>query len=411
MKKHIKRHISHALDRYASSFPAVLITGARQTGKTTLLRNFKKEADPSISYITFDDPAEQLSAVSDSKTFLQLHPTPVIFDEIQYVPQLFPYLKMAIDKDRHNGMFYVSGSQQFHLMENISESLAGRIGILHLTPFSLRERFEDSFTSPFIPSRDFILQRKPSCKSLAPLDLWNIIQGGSFPEVCVSTIQSQDFYGSYVKTYIERDVRSLTQIGDELLFLKFVSVTAARTGQLVNYADIARTTGISESTAKKWLSILVSSGLVFLLQPYSSNVEKRVVKTPKLYFMDTGLAAYLTKWHNSEVLMSGAMAGAYFETFVITEILKSFYNNGIEPPVYFYRDKDKIEIDLLIEDNGVLYPIEIKMTSSPAKKDATAFSILQRIKSSNIAPGIIICTGSSLKSIAPDVLAVPVEYV
>ena len=251
---------------------------------------------------------------------------------------------MAIDKDRHNGMFYVSGSQQFHLMENISESLAGRIGILHLTPFSLRERFEDSFTSPFIPSRDFILQRKPSCKSLAPLDLWNIIQGGSFPEVCVSTIQSQDFYGSYVKTYIERDVRSLTQIGDELLFLKFVSVTAARTGQLVNYADIARTTGISESTAKKWLSILVSSGLVFLLQPYSSNVEKRVVKTPKLYFMDTGLAAYLTKWHNSEVLMSGAMAGAYFETFVITEILKSFYNNGIEPPVYFTEIRIKSKL-------------------------------------------------------------------
>ncbi len=408
MNKHVKRHIVHALERYASSFPSVLVTGARQTGKTTLLSGLKKETD--IPYVTFDDPSEQLSAVADSKTFLLLHPQPVIFDEIQYVPQLFPYLKMAIDADRHNGMFYLSGSQQFHLMKNVSESLAGRIGILHLTPFSLRERFEDSYTSPFIPSKDFLLQRKPSCKPLKPLELWSIIQGGSYPEVFVNSIQSQDFYSSYVKTYIERDVRNLTQIGDELLFLKFVSVTAARTAQLVNYADIARTTGISEGTAKKWLSVLVSSGLVYLLQPYSSNVEKRVVKTPKLYFMDTGLAAYLTKWHNSGVLMSGAMAGAYFETFVITEILKGFYNNGLEPPVYFYRDKDKIEIDLLIEDNGILYPVEIKMTSSPSKKDAASFSILQRTHSVTIAPGIIVCTGSSLKSTAPDVLSVPVEY-
>lgn len=412
--KFIKRHAEKTIERLSSSYPAVLITGARQTGKTTLLKKITDSQN--IQYLTFDDPIEEQSAKNDPKSFLEFHPYPFMFDEIQYIPDLFRYLKIQIDQNRQNGMYFLTGSQQFKLMETASESLSGRIGIVQLYPLSAREIRGEENSESFIPTKDFILARNSLLKQrdFSVKKTWLSIYTGGYPEVVKGNVLPKDFYANYLKTYIERDIKKLTQVADEMQFLQFISVIASRTGQLVNYSDISKDCGISEVTAKKWLSLLVSSGLVYLLQPYSANIEKRVVKTAKLYFMDTGLAAYLTRWSNPDVMQSGAMAGAFFETYVISEIIKSFSNNGEEPPIYFYRDKDKYEIDLLIEQNNVLYPIEIKKTATPSSDDAKNFFITNRIKNIKIAQGIIICNCSqvlNVKNKDSSVLAIPVEYV
>lgn len=412
--KFIKRHAEKTIERLSSSYPAVLITGARQTGKTTLLKKITDSQN--IQYLTFDDPIEEQSAKNDPKSFLEFHPYPFMFDEIQYILDLFRYLKIQIDQNRQNGMYFLTGSQQFKLMETASESLSGRIGIVQLYPLSAREIREDENSESFIPTKDFILARISSLKQRDSniKKTWLSIYTGGYPEVVKGNVLPKDFYANYLKTYIERDIKKLTQVADEMQFLQFISIAAARTGQLVNYSDISKDCGISEVTAKKWLSLLVSSGLVYLLQPYSANIEKRVVKTAKLYFMDTGLAAYLTRWSNPDVMQSGAMAGAFFETYVISEIIKSFSNNGEEPPIYFYRDKDKYEIDLLIEQNNILYPVEIKKTATPSSDDAKNFFITKRIKNIKIAQGIIICNCSqvlNVKNKDSSVLAIPVEYI
>lgn len=412
--KFIKRHAEKTIERLSSSYPAVLITGARQTGKTTLLKKITDSQN--IQYLTFDDPIEEQSAKNDPKSFLDFHPYPFMFDEIQYIPDLFRYLKIQIDQNRQNGMYFLTGSQQFKLMETASESLSGRIGIVQLYPLSAREIREDENSESFIPTKDFILARNSLLKQRDSnvKKTWLSIYTGGYPEVVKGNVLPKDFYANYLKTYIERDIKKLTQVADEMQFLQFISVAAARTGQLVNYSDISKDCGISEVTAKKWLSLLVSSGLVYLLQPYFTNIEKRVVKTAKLYFMDTGLAAYLTRWSNPDVMQSGAMAGAFFETYVISEIIKSFSNNGEEPPIYFYRDKDKYEIDLLIEQNNILYPVEIKKTATPSSDDAKNFFITKRIKNIKIAQGIIICNCSqvlNVKNKDSSVLAIPVEYI
>lgn len=409
----IARHAEKTLIRFASSFPAVLVTGARQTGKTTLLKKIIESK--SISSTTFDDIAEEQFALSDPKTFLELHSSPYMFDEVQYVPELFRYLKIEIDKDRHNGMYYLTGSQQFKLMEKATESLSGRIGIVQLYPLSAREIRSDDFSDSFIPTKEYILERNKAFLNydFSVQNVWNRIFTGGYPEVLKNTVSPKDFYAQYLKTYIERDIKNLSQVADEMQFLQFVTVVASRTSQLVNYGDIARECGISEVTAKKWLSLLVTSGIVYLLTPYSSNVEKRVVKTPKLYFMDTGLAAYLTKWTSPEVMQSGAMAGAFFETYVVSEIVKSFANNGEDAPIYFYRDKDKIEIDLLIEQNNTIYPVEIKKTATPKSDDAKNFFITSRIKNAQVAQSIIICTTNKVSSVKrgdTTAFVLPVEF-
>lgn len=410
----IYRHAEDAIKRLSDSYPAILVTGARQTGKTTLLQKITDARK--IPYITFDDPMEEASAKNDPKTFIELHSSPYMFDEVQYVSDLFRYLKIEIDKNRHSGMFFLTGSQQFSLMEKATESLSGRIGIIQLYPLSAREIRGDNFSGNFIPTKDFILERnKALCKTKYSVqDTWNRIFLGGYPEVIKGKVSPKDFYSNYLKTYIERDIRKLTQVADETLFLQFITVAAARTSQLVNYQDMAKECGISEVTAKKWLSLLVTSGLVYLLKPYAVNVEKRVVKTPKLYFMDTGLAAFLTRWTNPEVMQNGAMAGAFFETYVVNEIIKSFANNGEEPPIYFYRDKDKIEIDLLIEQNNTLYPVEIKKTASPNADDAKNLYITGRLKNVQIGQNVILCNTDKVLTIQKgevSALAIPVEFI
>lgn len=409
----IARHAEKTLVRFASSFPAVLVTGARQTGKTTLLKKITEAK--SIFSTTFDDIAEEEFALSDPKTFLELHASPYMFDEVQYVPELFRYLKIEIDKDRHNGMYYLTGSQQFKLMEKATESLSGRIGIVQLYSLSSREIRGDDFSDSFIPTKEYILERNKAFMNydFSVQNVWNRIFTGGYPEVLKNTVSPKDFYAQYLKTYIERDIKNLSQVANEMQFLQFITVVASRTSQLVNYGDLARECGVSEVTAKKWLSLLVSSGIVYLLKPYSSNVEKRVVKTPKLYFMDTGLAAYLTRWTSPEVMQSGAMAGAFFETYVVSEIVKSFANNGEDAPIYFYRDKDKIEIDLLIEQDNTLYPLEIKKTATPKSDDAKNFFITSRIKNVQIAQSIIVCNTNKVSSVKrgeTSAFVIPVEF-
>ena len=411
--KSIIRHAEKTIIRIASEYPSVLVTGARQTGKTTLLKKITEQK--SVPYLSFDDPAEELSAKNDAKTFMEFHQAPFMFDEIQYVPELFRYLKIEIDKNRNTGMYFLTGSQQFHLMEAATESLSGRIGIVQLYPFSQRELRGDDFSEPFIPTREYLLERNSTFinakTEFSIQKTWKSIHRGFFPEVALEKVTPNDFYANYLKTYIERDIRKLTQVADELQFMQFISVVASRTSQLVNYSDLADECSISEVTAKKWLSLLVTSGLVYLLKPYAVNVEKRVVKTPKLYFMDTGLAAYLTKWTNPEVMQNGAMAGAFFETYAVSEIIKSFANAGFEPPVYFYRDKDKKEIDLIIEKDNILYPIEIKKSARPTIDMAKHFSVLSKIAGVSVGQGCIICQCDNPLYLSNEVISLPVEYV
>lgn len=406
---YIKRHMESAVAKIEKMFGAVLITGSRQVGKTTLLKKVK----PDIAYITLDDPIMLRSAIEESGTFFKATPPPIIVDEIQYAPNLFPYIKMLIDDEGKKGQFFLSGSQQFQMMKNVSESLVGRIGILNLMGLSLREIHGIDFNQHFIPTSEYFAARKSSVKPLEYKDVWETIHRGSMPAMYIGDeMDWQMFYAAYTKTYIERDVRELTQVGDELKFLKFMTAIAARSGQLLNQAAVARDVGISQPTVERWLSILRASNLVYLLQPYHNNITKRTLKTPKVYFLDTGLAAYLTSWNTPDVLQNGAMSGAFFETFVIAEIIKSYTNAGIiDPPLYFYRDKDQNEIDLLIHQNMTLYPLEIKKHADPKRSDITAFDLLDKIPDVKRGPGGVVCMYDRLVSLKGDDLIIPLNTI
>ncbi|MBN2842472.1 MAG: DUF4143 domain-containing protein, partial [Sedimentisphaerales bacterium] len=313
-----------------------------------------------------------------------------------------PYIKMAIDSGRKKGEFWLTGSQQFHLMAGVTESLAGRVAILQLLGFSSRELDGHAgLITPFDPAN-----LRPTA-GMPLLSLYERIWRGSFPAVAVDdTISRNIFYSSYVQTYIQRDVRALTNIGDELAFMKFLRAVAARTGQMLNMADLARDVSISPNTAKSWLSILKTSGLVYLLEPYHSNLSKRLTKTPKLYFLDTGLAAYLTEWSSARVLEAGAMSGAIFETWVVTELIKSYWHCGRQAPIYYYRDKDNNEIDILINCDGTLFPIEIKKTATPGKNDIRHFAALDHFNLP-VGPGTVICMTDKTFPISATCQAIP----
>ena len=404
---YIKRHMETAVKKVANMFGAILVTGSRQVGKTTLLQ----EVAPDILYATLDDPLLLQAAAEESGTFFKDNPPPVFVYEIQYAPNLFPYIKMIIDRTKQNGLFYLSGSQQFKMMKNVSESLAGRLGILNLLGLSLREIYDIDFTVPFLPADEYFSERRKYIKEIVYQDIWRIIQRGCMPKLHADlNYDWAVYYGAYVKTYIERDVRDLTQVGDEIKFVQFMTVMASRTGQLLNLSAAARDVGISTPTAERWLSVLVASNIVYLLPPYYNNITKRTVKTPKLYFLDTGLAAYLTRWNTPDVLQNGAMAGAFFETFVIAEIIKSYYNYGLlDMPLYFYRDKDGSEIDLIIEQNGGLYPIEIKKNADPRKEDIAAFRVLDKISGMTRNPGGVICMYENLITLKGEDKIIPLK--
>lgn len=403
---YISRHAEQTVLQMAKQFGAVLVSGPRQVGKTTMLQNILKNT----SYITMDDAVLRASASENPATFLKDFPPPLFIDEVQKVPQLFEPMKIMLDSKREKGMYFLSGSQQFHVMKHVSDSLAGRIGIVNLLGLSLREITGSSVLTPFVPTEDYFTERRLSSPELDYDDIWRLIWRGSMPELTVNPEYNwRMYYGAYVSTYVERDIHDLTQVGDEVSFIRFMSVMAARNGQLLNLRSAAADVGISQTTAERWLSILTASHIVYLLQPWSNNLTIRAVKTPKLYFIDTGLAAYLSRWNTVETLKSGAMAGAFFESFVLSEILKSYYNVGIqEPPLYFYRDKDKKEIDILIEENGTLYPLEIKKHAEANVHDLTNFNVLDRF--GNRGSGGVICMYNKLLTLRGQDKVIPVNY-
>ncbi len=405
---YIYRNIENIIRKSAKMFSAVLITGPRQVGKTTLLKHIKGD----IPYVTLDDPILLQSAIEEAGSFFKTTTPPVIVDEIQYAPNLFSYIKMIADESGKKGQFYLSGSQQFKMMKNVSESLAGRIGIINLLGLSLREIKNDSFNEYFVPTEKFIDKRKSSVGELDYKEIWKVIYKGSMPAMYADELDWQMFYASYTKTYIERDVRELTQVGDELKFIKFMTALAGRTSQMLNLTSVANEIGISVPTADRWLSILISSNIVYLMSPYYNNILKRAIKTPKLYFLDTGLAAYLTKWNTPDVLEAGAMAGAFFETFVVSEVLKSYYNSGIlEPSLYYYRDKDGKEIDIIIEQNGILHPVEIKKTANPGKEHIENFSALNKLSGINLGTGCVVCMYDRCVHINENNVTIPVTWI
>lgn len=403
-----KRLAESTVNTLSKMFGAILVAGPRQVGKTTMLKNITND----ISYTSLDDIIVRTSAQEQSGTFFKDNPPPVFVDEIQKAPVLFEQIKMHIDKDHKKGQFFMCGSQQFKMMKGVSESLSGRIGLMTLLGYSLREIKNVDFNMPFIPTENYFAERKQYVSAVDYNEIWKIIHRGSMPELCEnSDFDWQMFYGAYLRTYIERDVRELTEIGDTIKFSKFMVAVAAMTGNLLNIASLARDVGISQPTAERWLSILVASNIVYLLQPYSNNITKRLIKTPKVYFLDTGLAAYLTKWNTADVLKNGAMAGAFFESFVVSEIIKSYYNKGVlEPPIYFYRDKDMKEIDIIIEDAGILHPIEIKKHADPTKKDIETFKLLDKIPNASRGQGGVVCLYDNLISLTDIDRIIPINY-
>lgn len=403
---YIERHIQRILKELKKQFPALLLTGARQVGKSTLLQH----TVPQYKYLTFDDPLLLEQAKQEPRLFFLNHSHPIILDEVQYAPELFSLLKLEIDKQKENGMFLLSGSQAFELMQNVSETLAGRIAILQLKGLSLREINKVEFYLPFIPNNDYFTKREQHLQSYN--NVWEFIHKGDMPRLYEQETHWEVYYASYVSTYIERDVKQLINIQDSSQFTRFMVSIAARSGELLNYSSIAQEVGIAIDTVRRWTAILQTAGIVYLLQPYSNNHLKRAIKTPKVYMLDTGLMAYLTKWLTPETIQNGAKSGQFFETFVVSQIIKSFSNNGIEPPLYFYRDTNQKEIDIIIEYDRTLYPIEIKTTARPNKKMATSFKLLEKVSNDvTIGNGIIINQYPDKLWISDNLVSLPVEYI
>lgn len=388
---YIKRAAEDTVAGISKMFPVLLVTGPRQVGKTTLLQRLaEKEKSDGIErkYVTLDDPDVRQLAKSDPALFLQRYTPPVLIDEIQYATELLPYIKMSVDRSKRKGDFWITGSQVFRLMQNVSESLAGRVGIVELLGLSDAEIYGVP-GEPFAMDTERLIRRMSVTKPRGLNEIYRRIFKGSMPELYADeTIDWETYYRSYVDTYLQRDIRDLTQVADEMLFFNFMTIVAANISRPVVYEELANAAGISAPTAKKWLSVLVSSHIVVLVQPYHNNALKRVVKMPLLHFTDTGLAAYLLKWGNPEALEKGAMSGAFFENFVFTEIYKSYLNAGKEPPVFYYRDKDKKEIDLLLYQNGILTPIEIKKSASPGKTAVRNFRVLNPLHEAPVFEGL-----------------------
>jgi predicted AAA+ superfamily ATPase len=385
-------------------------------GKTTLLAHLA-EADRDC--VSLDDPDIRRMAKNDPALFLHRQQPALIMEEIQNAPEILPYNKMHVDKSGEKGGFWLTGSQMFHMMKNVSESLAGRVGVVNLFGLSQSE-IAGVASEVFTTDKDRLLARLRVAPKAGLREIYERIFKGSMPALYADNPPDHsDFYRAYVSTYIGRDIRDLTQVADETAFFNFMTVAAARTAKPVKYEELASEAGVSAPTAKKWLSVLVSSGIAALVRPYHNNALKRVVKAPLLHFLDTGLCAYLLKWESAEILERGAASGAFFESFVFSEIYKSYANAGLEPPIYYYRDRDQKEIDLLIYRNGRLCPIEIKKAASPGAASVRHFSVLKPVASPerlekseqpkiDVGPGAVVCMGNDLLPVDRDNWLVPV---
>lgn len=402
---YIKRDMEDKIVALSKEYSCILVTGPRQVGKTTVLRQLMND---DREYVTLDDMDERGLAKRDPAMFLQIHSTPITIDEVQYAPELFSYIKMEIDKGAAPGTYWLTGSQAFKLMELAQESLAGRVAILHMSSLSQHEIYGSGKCTPFTLELGALKERE---KTNAPADiaeLYERIWNGSMPGLASGKFSDRDvFYSSYLQTYIDRDVKEQVQLADPLLFRDFVRAAACRAGQMLNIHDIAQDVGVSDDTAKRWLQVLEKSDVIFFLRPYSNNLLKRTVKTPKMYFFDTGLVAYLTRYSSPEILANGAINGAILENFVVSELLKSYHNNAKECLLWYYRDSNSNEIDMVIESDGMLHPLEIKRSVNPGSELISAFTHLDKASVPR-GNGAILCMRPKLSAINSENYIVPI---
>lgn len=397
---YIKREIESSIDRLLRQGKVVLVTGARQVGKTTVLR---EHLGSSFGYVSMENPRDYLLAKQDAALFFESKSLPLIIDEVQRVPELFSPLKWIVDQSTKKGQVVLTGSQTYRLMKGVSESLAGRIRILEMSGLSVRELMGNVGTAhPYVPAPVAVAQKAPN------KNIWEIIHRGSMPELQDSTIDWDSFYSDYVSAYLERDVRDLINVKNEAKFYSFMVACAARSGQLFNASDIGNAIDVDHKTVKAWLSVLQASNIVRIIEPFWPNIGKSLTKTPKLYFMDTGLVCHLTRWTTPEQLQVGAVAGHVFETFAVSEVLKSYMNaGGNVRDVWFYRDAKKREIDLVIQEGHVLHPVEIK-TSSTVRIDAIKhFGCLEGLSGYEVGFGHVVCQTPEPYFLTDRVQAIP----
>lgn len=403
--RYIARNLEKVVLEVTKEYPVVLVTGPRQVGKTTMLQKLMEGTDR--NYVSLDDLNERNLAKTDPEMFLQLHKPPILIDEVQYAPELFVYIKIHVDKYHNAGDFWLTGSQVFKRMSGIQESLAGRVAVLSLTSLSQAEICGGEMQPFTLDIEELSARRKERTEADTGVIFDRIFRGSMPAIVSEKNSNSQIFYSSYLTTYIERDVRELSDAIDSLTFLHFITAVAARCGQILNIAEISRDADINQKQAKNWLGVLETLGLIFYLHPYSNNMLKRLVKTPKLYFYDTGLVCYLTKWSSAETLQSGAMNGAILENYVVAEIRKTYLNCGKDPYMYYYRDKDAREIDIILEHDGVLNPIEIKKSANPGSELIKVFKLLDK-SSAKRSKGAFVCMKPELSAIDRENYIVPV---
>ena len=409
----IKRTIQKQIETSIKTKPVTLITGARQVGKSTLCYEMKKEFG--FNYVSLDDRFERAQAINDPELFLKLHPCPLIIDEVQYAPQLFDSLESIVNKKKletgsNNGMFILTGSQAYELMNGVTESMAGRVSIIKMSTLSASEIFgQEELKFEINPTKN---NKRISNYKINLDELYKLIVRGMYPELYDKPeISSDSFYANYVATYIERDVSQLINVKDKMKFQNFVEILASLTGQELVYDTIAKAIGVKVDTVQSWISVLAAGEIIYLLQPYNElSIVKRIVKRPKLYFYDTGLACYLARLNNEEVLKKSIFAGRFVETYIVNEIKKSYRNNGIRDNFYYYRDNNQNEIDLIILDNGELHFVECKSGVSYSKKDVKAFKQLENseyIKGSSC----ILCNTETVYSIDEDVYVLPISAI
>ena len=386
---YLKRQMEESILKASQTFPIVMVCGQRQTGKSTMLSHLMPK---DMKYVSLDDDRARMLAKRDPEMFFEIYGDKLFIDEFQRVPSILINIKKIVDSKKENGQFWLSGSQKFVMMKNVSESLAGRVAIFDMLPLSFNE-INLSIKEPFNPEIDVLKKRVNNKRTIKEV-FESIFIGGLPKYVLEKGIDRDLYFQSYINTYIERDISLLEQVGKLDEFRTFVTYMAANTAQELKYDSISKVVGVSVPTIKEWVTILERSGLIYILRPYSSNLSKRLVKTPKCYFLDTGLASYLTSWPNAETLLNGSSAGAFFETYVFTEILKGYVNAGKRPNIYYYRDVDKKEIDLLIVGPNCIYPIEIKMSKSPSNPNKS-LSVLNKF-GMEIKPGLVICMTDEL---------------
>lgn len=405
--EYINRHLENKVMSLSKSYSAILVTGPRQSGKTTMLKNLAEKENIGREYVSLDDLTAREMAKNDPAMFMQLHKPPVLIDEVQFAPELFTYIKIHIDKYHNPGDFWMTGSQIFRLMQGVSESLAGRVALLHMSPLSARE-IDGRDPLPFTTDFETLANECKNIKPVSTPEIFEKLWRGSMPGIVSGNFGDRDiYYSSYISTYIERDVRELSGTIDALKFNRFVTSVAARSAQMLNFTALAEDADIDIQTAKSWTNILETLGIIFLLHPYSNNVLKRTIKTPKVYFYDTGLVCYLTKWSSPVIAESGAMNGALLENYAISEIMKSYQNAGLEPYLYYYRDRDAKEIDVIMEGDGKLCPIEIKKTATPDKRIIKTFGVIDKAPL-KIGTGAVLCMAEQLGAFDKNNLIVPI---